>query len=85
VCRRGAVTTLQAARTLTTKNLTRLGVPVGEPIEFAQEFIQNFVTQANDGAQLDAQIFDIVANPPAFFANELRAPLSIRTVFAIAF
>jgi tRNA-splicing ligase RtcB len=61
---------------MNTKDLIRLGVPVGEPIKAAYEFIHDFIAQGNDGAQLEAEISSIVANPPAFFADALRAPLA---------
>ena len=61
---------------MNTKDLIRLGVPVGEPIKLAHEFIQNFIAQGNDGALLEGEIFNVVANPPAFFADELRAPMA---------
>ncbi|MDQ3624226.1 MAG: RtcB family protein, partial [Verrucomicrobiota bacterium] len=64
---------------MNTKDLIRLGVPVGEPIALAHEFIQNFIAQGKDGALLEAEIFNIVANPPAFFADELRPPLARAT------
>jgi hypothetical protein len=41
---------------MNTKDLIRLGVPVGEPIALAHEFIQSFIAQGNDGAQLEAEI-----------------------------
>ena len=69
---------------MNTKDLIRLGVPLGEPIHLAHEFIRNFIAQGNDGAQLEAEIFNIVANPPAFFADELRAPLA-RAIYRPAF
>jgi tRNA-splicing ligase RtcB len=69
---------------MNTKDLIRLGVPVGEPIHLAHEFIQNFIAQGKDGALLEAEIFNIVANPPAFFADELRAPLA-RAIYRPAF
>jgi tRNA-splicing ligase RtcB (3'-phosphate/5'-hydroxy nucleic acid ligase) len=69
---------------MNTKDLVRLGVPVGEPIQIAQEFIENFIGQGHDGAQLEAGIFNIVANPSAFFADELRAPLA-RAIYRPAF
>src|SRR5580765_1473414 len=69
---------------MNTKDLIRLGVPVGEPIKLAHEFIQVFIAQGNDGAQLEVEIFNIVANPPAFFADELRAPLA-RAIYRPAF
>ena len=65
---------------MNTKDLIRLGVP----IKLAHEFIQNFIAQGNDGALLDAEIFNIVANPPAFFADELRALLA-RAIYRPAF
>ena len=38
---------------MNTKDLIRLG----DPIRLAHEFIQNFIAQGNDGAQLEAEIF----------------------------
>jgi tRNA-splicing ligase RtcB len=70
--------------TMNTNDLIRLGVPLGEPVQRAQEFIKNFIAQGNDGAQLEAEIFNIVANPPAFFADPLRGPFA-RSVYRPAF
>jgi tRNA-splicing ligase RtcB (3'-phosphate/5'-hydroxy nucleic acid ligase) len=61
---------------MNTKDLIRLGIPLGEPLKLAHKFIQNFIAQGNDGSQLEAEIFSIVANPTAFFADALRAPLA---------
>lgn len=61
---------------MNTNDFIRLGVPVGMPIQLAHEFIRSFIAQGNDGALLEAEIFSIVANPPEFFADELRAPLA---------
>ena len=69
---------------MNTKDLIRLGVPVGEPIRLAHEFIQSFIAQGNDGALLEGEIFNVVANPPAFFADELRAPMA-RAIYRPAF
>ena len=69
---------------MNTKDLIRLGVPVGKPIQLAHEFIENFIAQGSDDAQLKAEIFNIVANPSAFFADELRAPLA-RAIYRPAF
>ena len=69
---------------MNTKDLIRLGVPVGEPIKLAHEFIQNFIAQGKDGALLEAEIFNVVANPPAFFTDELRA-LMARAIYRPAF
>jgi tRNA-splicing ligase RtcB len=67
-----------------TKDLIRLGVPVGEPILLAHEFIRNLIAHGNEAVQLEAEILDIVANPPAFLADELRAPLA-RAIYRPAF
>ena len=78
---------------MNTKDLIRLGVPVGEPIKLAHKFIQNFIAQGNDGAlpsglelveRLEGEIFNAVANPPVFFADELRVPLA-RAIYRPAF
>ena len=69
---------------MNTKDLIRLGVPVGEPIKRAHEFIKSFMAQGHEGAQIASEIFNIVANPPAFFADELRAPLA-RAIYRPAF
>ena len=54
---------------MNTKDLICLGVPVGEPVRLAHEFIRNFIAQGNDGAlpsglelveRLEAEIFNIV-------------------------
>lgn len=69
---------------MNTKDLIRLGVPLGEPVLRAQEFIKEFLAEGNDGVQLEAEIFQIIADPPAFFADPLRAPLA-RAVYRPAF
>jgi tRNA-splicing ligase RtcB (3'-phosphate/5'-hydroxy nucleic acid ligase) len=67
-----------------TKDLIRLGVPVGEPILLAHEFIRNLIAHGNEAVQLEAEILEIVANPPAFLTDELRAPLA-RAIYRPAF
>jgi tRNA-splicing ligase RtcB len=69
---------------MNTEELIRLGVPVGKPIQLAHEFVRNFIAQGSDGAELEAEIFNIVADPSAFFADELRAPLA-RAIYRPAF
>ena len=84
VCPHAGPIVFNRTKTMNTKDLIRLGVPVGEPIPLAHEFIQSFIAQGNDGALLEAEIFNIVANPPAYFADELRAPLA-RAIYRPAF
>jgi tRNA-splicing ligase RtcB (3'-phosphate/5'-hydroxy nucleic acid ligase) len=69
---------------MNTEELIRLGVPVGKPIQLAHEFVRNFIAQGSDGAQLETELFNIVADPSAFFADELRAPLA-RAIYRPAF
>ena len=69
---------------MNTQDLLRLGVPAGEPIALAHQFIQSFIAQGGDGAQLEAEISRIVADPPAFFSETLRAPLA-RALYRPAF
>jgi hypothetical protein len=47
-------------------------VPVGEPIRLAHEFIRNFIAHGNDGAQLEAEIFNIVAHPLRIRATDFE-------------
>ena len=93
LCPHTAPNIFNRTKTMNTKDLIQLGVPLGEPIRLAHEFIQNFIAQGKGGAlpsglelveRLEAEIFNIVANPPAFFADELRAPLA-RAVYRPAF
>jgi tRNA-splicing ligase RtcB len=70
--------------TMNTEELIRLGVPAGKPIQLAHEFVRNFIAQGSDGAELESEIFNIVADPSAFFADELRAPLA-RAIYRPAF
>ena len=69
---------------MNTKDLIRLGVPPGEPIKHAHAFIHSFIALGNEGSQLESEIFSIVADPSAFFADELRAPLA-RAIYRPAF
>ncbi len=69
---------------MNTQDLIRLGVPAGEPIKQAHVFIREFIAAGNDGSRLEEEIFRIVVNPSAFFADELRAPLA-RAIYRPAF
>jgi len=61
---------------MNTKDLIRLGVPLGGPIQLAHEFIRNFIALGSDRAQIKAEIVNVVPNPSAFLTDELRAPLA---------
>src|SRR3954464_5568904 len=61
---------------MNSKDLISLGVPRGKPLSIAHEFIQAYIEQGNPGVELQDEITRIVANPPAFFEDALRAPLA---------
>ena len=63
-------------RIMNTQDLLRLGVPAGEPIRHAHEFIRCFIAQGGEGTQLETEIFSLVADPTAFFSDPLRAPFA---------
>ena len=67
-----------------TKDLIFLGVPAGEPIQYANEFIRRYIAAGHEGARLGEEIFQIVADPAAFFDDPLRAPLA-RAIYRPAF
>ena len=67
-----------------TNDLIRLGVSGGEATRLAEEFIRAFIAQGNDPARLEVEIVSIIANPTAFFEDELRAPLA-RALYRPAF
>jgi len=66
------------------QDLIRLGVPQGDAVKLAYEHMRRKFAGGLDRAQVEADIFNIVANPPAFFADELRAPLA-RAIYRPAF
>src|SRR6202046_1050117 len=59
-----------------TEDLLKLGVPAGAALKLAYSHMRRLFAQGLDRAQVEAEIFEIVANPPAFFTDELRAPLA---------
>jgi tRNA-splicing ligase RtcB len=69
---------------MNTKDLLRLGVPEGEAIRRAHEFIRSYVARGLDTAMLESEVLQIVANPPAYFDDDLRAPLA-RVIYRPAF
>ena len=67
-----------------TKDLIHLGVPAGEPIQHAHDFIHRYIAAGNDAARLGDEIFQLVADPSAYFEDELRAPLA-RAIYRPAY
>jgi tRNA-splicing ligase RtcB len=61
---------------MNTKDLLRVGVPAGEPIQLAHQLTKHLAQEGQDAIQIEAEIFRIVAEPTAFLADSLRAPLA---------
>jgi tRNA-splicing ligase RtcB len=57
---------------MNTKDLIRLGVPLGEPQRRAVDFIAQFILRGGDKARLEEEIKAIVANPALFAEDPLR-------------
>jgi len=57
-----------------TKDLIRLGVPLGKPMDEAFKFISAFCTGGGDKENLGAEISAIVAAPGTFADDPLRGP-----------
>ena len=66
------------------QDLIRLGVPQGDALKLSYEHMRRMFARGLDREQVEADIAEIVANPPAFFADELRAPLA-RAIYRPAF
>ncbi len=66
------------------QDLIRLGVPQGDALKLSYEHMRRLFARGLDREQVEADISNIVANPPAFFADELRAPLA-RAIYRPAF
>src|SRR5437667_11793099 len=57
---------------MSTKDLLNLGVPPGEPMRRATDFISRFVLGGGDHGRIEAEVRAIAANPGAFVADPLR-------------
>jgi tRNA-splicing ligase RtcB len=69
---------------MNTQDLIRLGVPQGDALKLAHKHLRHMFAHGFDRAQVESDILNIVADPPAFFADELRAPLA-RAIYRPAF
>src|SRR5437773_3356662 len=54
------------------KDLLRLGVPLGEPMRRATDFISQFVLGGGDKMRIEEEVKAIVTDPSAFRADPLR-------------
>jgi tRNA-splicing ligase RtcB len=57
---------------MNTKDLIRLGVPLGEATRRATDFISKFILGSGDKTRLEAEVKSIVANPAGFTEDPLR-------------
>jgi tRNA-splicing ligase RtcB len=69
---------------MNTKNLIKLGVPEGEPLKRAQEFIIAFCESGGDMSQLESEIAAIIARPETFLNDPIREKLA-RVLYQPAF
>ena len=69
---------------MNTQDLLRLGVPAGEPIRLAHGFIRAYIAQGGDGARLEAEMGNLLADPAAYLGDPVRAPLA-RALYRPAF
>jgi len=61
---------------MNTKDFIRLGVPLGEAIRRATDFISRFILAGGDKTRLEEEVKAIIANPSAFTEDSLRGELA---------
>lgn len=61
---------------MNTNDLIRLGVPEGDAQKLAYAHMKRLFAGGMGREQAEAELFNIVADPTAFFADEVRAPLA---------
>lgn len=66
------------------QDLIRLGVPRGEATALAFQHVRQLFAQGLDREQVEADLAGVVCDAPAYFADELRAPLA-RAIYRPAF
>jgi tRNA-splicing ligase RtcB len=57
---------------MNTKELLRLGVPLGEATRRGMDFIQRYLLSGGDKARLEAEVKAVIANPAGFVDDPLR-------------
>ena len=61
---------------MNTNDLIRLGVQQGDAQKLAYAHMKRLFAGGMDREQVEAELFAIVADPPAFFGDAVRAPLA---------
>jgi tRNA-splicing ligase RtcB (3'-phosphate/5'-hydroxy nucleic acid ligase) len=57
---------------MNTKDILRLGVPLGEATRRATNFVARFILGGGDKSRLQEEVAAIVANPSTFLADDMR-------------
>ena len=60
------------SHSMNTKELIRLGVPLGEPMRRATDFLSRFVLAGGDKSRLEEEVKAVLLNPPACVDDSLR-------------
>ncbi|MGV3773996.1 MAG: RtcB family protein [Verrucomicrobiales bacterium] len=61
---------------MSSKDLIRLGVPLGQAQKRAVDFIAKFLLKGGDKTKLEEEILSIVGKPGSFLEDDLRGPLA---------
>ena len=67
---------------MNTKDFIRLGVPLGEPMRRATDFVAKFILGGGNKSRLQEEVAAIVANPSAFLADDLRKDFAMALLHA---
>jgi len=59
-----------------TRDYLRLGLPLGEPLRLAREFVANFVLRGGDKRQIEAELQKVLQDPGAWADDPLRGALA---------
>jgi len=57
---------------MNTKDFLRLGVPLGQAMRLATDFVARFILGGGDKSRLHEEVAAIVTNPSVFLADDLR-------------
>jgi tRNA-splicing ligase RtcB len=61
---------------LNTKQLQKLGIPFGEPMHRAKDFIANYLLKGGDRSQVEHVVAEVVGDPAAHLNDPIRGALA---------
>ena len=61
---------------MNTQDLLKLGVPEGDALKLANAHMRRLFAQGMDRALVEEDLCQVIADPTAFFADDVRAPLA---------